>query len=160
MNTLAALLTSPMLAQSDEEAIAVVAVLIGALVGLVIGLAIILLVCFLIYKPYKSVPEAHRQMNPPMVFLLMIPLFGLVWAFFIALKIPASFKSHFDSVGDTSVGDCGKNIGLGWAICSVCSMIPFVNFIAAPASLVLLIIFIVKLFGLSGKIKSAAPVAA
>lgn len=121
-------------------------------VALVIVIAVSALICWLIYKPYSKLPAQFQQMKPGMIFLMMIPFFGLVWAFFIALQVPASFKSYFDSVGDTTVGDAGKGIALAWAICAACSIVPFLNLIAGPASLVLLIIFIVKLFNMAGRV--------
>ena len=97
-----------------------------------------------------------------MIFLLLIPLFNLVWSFFVFQRIPASFKSYFDARGQTDVGDCGKGIGLWLAICMVSSMVPCVNYVAGPASLVLLIIFLIKAFELRGKVMAdtGAPPAA
>lgn len=121
-------------------------------VVLVIFIAIAVLVCWLMYKPYSKLPAEFQQMKPGMIFLMLIPLFGLVWAFFIALQLPASFKSYFDSVGDTTVGEAGKGVALAWAICSACSLIPIVGGLPGLAGLVLLIIFIVKLWGMASRV--------
>ena len=40
-------------------------------------------------------------MEPAMVFLLLIPCFGLVWNFFLYPRLSRSFQKYFQSVGDT-----------------------------------------------------------
>ena len=140
------------------DAVVLIAVLITAVVVLVITIGLMALVSYFVYKPLTKVPEAHREMSPPMAFLLMIPVFGIFWAFMIALKVPASLKSYFDSAGNAAVGDCGKNIGLAWAICSAASLIPFLGAFTGLAALVLLIIFLVKINSLAGQIQQNAVV--
>jgi len=126
------------------------------LVALVVMLAIAIAICFALYTLQKRVPVEHQKIEPKMIWLLLIPLFNLFWNFIVFQRIPESYKSHFDAQGDASVGDCGKSIGLWYAICAACSIVPCVNYITGPASLVLFIIFLVKLFGLRGKIPEAA----
>jgi len=125
-------------------------------VALVIALAVSAVVCYLFYIALKRVPDEHRKMAPGLVWLLMIPFFNLIWNFFVLLRIPDSYKSSFDSVGRTDVGDCGRGIGLAAAICVVCGLIPVVGGLAGLAALVLLIIFFVKIFGLRGQIPAEA----
>jgi hypothetical protein len=84
-------------------------------------------------------------MEPGLVWLLLIPVFNLVWIFFVVLKIPESYQSLFYSRGRTDVGDAGRGLGLAYAICAVvsmgCSIIPCIGGIPALATLVLLILF-------------------
>jgi hypothetical protein len=87
-----------------------------------------------------------------MVWLLLIPCFRLVWNFFVYLQLADSYKAYFASVGRTDVGDCGRGIGLWYAICAACGIIPCVNYLALPAGLVLLIIYLVKATDLKGQI--------
>ena len=148
------------LESGGNAAVGVGFLLVVIAIGLVIGIGIAFLISWLMYKPYSKVPEQFQVMKPGMVFLMMIPLFGLVWSFFIASQLPQSFKAYFDSVGDQTVGDAGKNIGLAWAICAACSIIPIVGGLAGLASLVLLIIFIVKLWGMAGRINDLSQPAA
>ncbi len=140
---------------SGEDAAALAVMLIILFVALLIGLAIAVGICIMLHIIQARVPVEHQKISPGMIWLMLIPLFGLVWNFFVFQRIPDSYQSYFDSVGDESVGDCGKGIGLWYAICAACSIIPCVNYIAGPAALVLLIIFLVKLFGLRGRIPEA-----
>ncbi|MBI5393896.1 MAG: hypothetical protein HZA91_01225 [Verrucomicrobia bacterium] len=126
------------------------------LIGAVIGIAIGVLICWLLFDCCKRIPAQFRKQEPGMVWLLLIPLFNIVWVFFVFPRLSDSLKAYFDSVGKTGVGDCGRQIGFIYAICAVCGMIPFVNCLAGPAALVLLIIYLVKITGLKGQLPPAA----
>ncbi len=141
---------------SGGDAAGLIVMLVFLMVILLISLAITIAICLMLHMVQSRVPVEHQKISPPAIWLLLIPLFGLVWNFFVFQRIPESYKSYFDSVGDTSVGDCGKAVGLWFAICAACSIVPCLNYIAGPASLVLLIIFLVKVFGFRGKIPVSA----
>ena len=117
-----------------------------------ISLAVHVLVCALLSTCYSRIPKQFRKQEPGMVWLLMIPCFNVVWNFFVYLQLADSYKAYFASVGRTDVGDCGKGIGLGYAICAACCIIPCVNYLAGPAALVLLIIYLVKAMDLKNQI--------
>lgn len=110
-----------------------------------VGLAIAILLSYLLYTLYTAVPEQHRVMRPEMVWLLLIPCFGVIWNFWVYPGLSKSFKSYFDSVGDTTVGDCGKALAIWFCVCVFC---------CGPAALVLLIIFMIRAFELKNKIKA------
>jgi hypothetical protein len=138
----------------DAAALAGVLFVVGVVV--VISLAILIVILFLLYGCYARIPERHRQMEPWQVWLLLIPLFNLVWNFFVYPKLGKSYQSYFAEQGRTDVGDCGEQVGLWYAICSALACIPCVNYIAGPAALVLLIIFLVKVLSLKGQIPVGA----
>jgi hypothetical protein len=142
----------------NQQAATFFAVILGVVV---IFFAVILVIygfiCYLISSWLKKVPQQHRKMEPGAVWLLMIPCFWYIWSFFVFLRVPESFKSYFDSQGRTDVGDCGRTLGLAFAICFACTLVPYLNFIAGPASLVLLIINLVKFNELKNKIVAAPP---
>lgn len=133
--------------------------LLGCGVGLVvflffslIFLAVGLLICWLLYDAVRRVPEPYRQIAPPLVFLLLVPLLNLVWLFYVVIKVSQSFQKYFASQQRTDVGDCGYNIGLGWAIASVCSLLPLLHLLAALVALVLMVLYLVKVTQLKGMI--------
>ncbi len=117
-------------------------------------LGIWIAILLLFSKSLASLPEQHRLMPPGHVWLLLIPLFNIVWMFFVFTRIPKSFRSYFSSVGRTDVGDCGEQIGLWYCICAVTSAIPCIGIIPGIASLILLIMFIVKVVDLKGKVST------
>jgi len=122
-----------------------------ALVG---GFAISVAICALLYVCYSRIPVQFRKQEPGLVWLLLIPCFNFVWNFFVYLQLADSYQAYFASVGRTDVGDCGKGIGLGYAICIACCIVPCLNLLAAPAALVLLIIYLVKAMDLKSQIPS------
>jgi hypothetical protein len=138
-----------LLAAADaDEAVAVVSLLavmgVVALVVFVISLAMAVAVCLIVTSALARVPVEHRKMEPGQVWLLLIPCFGLVWNFFVFQRVPDSFRSYFEARGRTEFGDCGRGLGLAYAITAVLCTLPLVNYLAAPACLVLLIVSLVR----------------
>ena len=123
-----------------------------ALTGLAVGIAISIVVILIVQSFYKRIPPEHRRMEPGMVWLLVIPCFGIVWNFFVFLKLSDSFKSYFDSQGVMDVGDCNRTLALAYCITAVLCIVPCLNYIAGPASLVLLVITLVKYNELKNRI--------
>ena len=151
---------------SDEEAaaIAIAAVLLFAGIFLAISLAITIVICILISSAQAKVPAEHQLIAPGYVWLLLIPLFNIIWNFWVFLKVPESFQAAFAAQGRTDVGDCGRGLGMWYAICAAVStvgaFIPLVSCfsgLAGLASLVLLILFLVKIMGLKGQLAVPAP---
>lgn len=138
----------------NEQAMMVFAA-IGAflLVALVIILAVNAVVCWLVASSLARIPAEHRKMEPGQVWLLMIPCWGVVWNFFVFQRVPESFQSYFASIGRQDLGDCGKQIGLWYAICGACAFVPFLGYLAGPAGFVLLILNLVKFNQLKSEIQ-------
>lgn len=114
---------------------------------------VLAVVSFLVYECYQAVPEPHRSLRPARVWLLLIPVLNVAWNFRVFPGLSKSYKSYFDSVGDATVGDCGKQIALWFCAAMVGAFLPFLGRVAAPASLLLLIIYLVKAYELKAKIK-------
>ncbi|MDG2021034.1 MAG: hypothetical protein P8J59_03690 [Phycisphaerales bacterium] len=89
-----------------------------ALVFLGLGLWMI----YLVYRAAASIPAEHRRMEPGLVWLLVIPLFQIFWAFFVASQVPGGFVDAFEERG-LDRGDCGRFKGMAFAICSVAQMV-------------------------------------
>lgn len=123
---------------------------------LVILLVIEAIPAILAYIVLSRIPEQHRKQSPGLVFLLLIPLFSVIWAFFVHPRVAESLKSYYDSLGANLYGDCGKSLALWLCICSVCVFVPFLGMFAGLAALVLLILFYVRAFDLSSKIPKSA----
>lgn len=124
----------------------------GAEIGIIIAfygfiflcmLGIQAVICWFLYRACAGLPEAFRTHGPGMAFLLMIPLFGIVWIFIYTKGLSQGFQRFFSQTG-TLTDDCGEKTGLWWGICSACSIIPCVGGLFGIASLVLLIIYLIK----------------
>lgn len=134
---------------SDTDALAtmlgggclIFALLIGAL-----AIAVVVFYILTMQKALKLAGDRHRKMEPGMVWLMLIPLFNLVWHFFVVKNVSESIKSWAAENGQ-SVDDAGYTIGLVACIANCCGIIPFVNFLAGPVALVCFIIWWVKIAG-------------
>src|SRR5579872_6112282 len=74
--------------------------------------------------------EASRTMQPGMVWLLLVPLFNLIWHFFVVTAMASSLGSEFKRRGMLAPEtEPGKSIGLAMCICGVCGVIPLLNLI-------------------------------
>ncbi len=129
-------------------------------IGLAGGVALTALYIFPLFQLLKRVPPEHRKMEPNMAWLLLIPLFNLVWNFFVYSAISGSYRSYFAEQDRTDVGDCGQSLGLAFCICfcawPVFSFCCCLDFLLIPATLVLWVIYLVKLFGLRNQIPGNA----
>ncbi|MCX8109252.1 MAG: hypothetical protein N3G20_10655, partial [Verrucomicrobiae bacterium] len=105
---------------------------------------------------FRVIPPEHRKMEPTLVWLLLIPCFPIVWNFFVFLRLSDSYLSYFSAQGRTDVGDCGRGLGLGYAICFACSVVPYIGVLAALAAIVLLILYLVKVLQLKRLIIGAS----
>lgn len=104
-----------------------------------------LVVLYLIHDALRRLPARLRRMSPGEVFLTLIPLFGLIWVFIVVDRVSRSFEDYFRERGILSEGDCGRSVGLGWAVTAACMVIPLVGGLAGFAALVLMIVYVVKL---------------
>lgn len=119
-----------------------------------IGLAVHAVVCYLLFVLQKAIPKQHQRIEPPMIWLLVIPLFNLVWNFFVYQQIADSYTSVFASRGQPQRGGAERQLGLAFSICAACSVVPCLGALAALAALVLLIIYLVKMFALKTELET------
>ncbi len=63
-----------------------------------------------------EVPERDRPMQPGMVWLSLIPLFGVVWVFVVALRTADALNNEFDARRLRGGGDHGKTLGIIYAV--------------------------------------------
>ncbi len=93
----------------------------------------------------KCAPGA-RTMEPGMVWLLLIPLFHLIWSFFVVMALAKSLGNEFRRRGIPSPDPLpGQSIGMAMCICGCCSVVPLLNLLAGPAAFVLWVIYWIKI---------------
>ncbi|MFZ0339032.1 MAG: hypothetical protein WAL45_13430 [Terracidiphilus sp.] len=87
-----------------------------------------------------------RAMDPGMVWLLLIPLFNLVWNFIVVMNIAKSLANEYVRRGIPSPEPLpGQSIGLAMSICACCCIIPVLGLLAGLANLVLWVVYWVKI---------------
>jgi len=87
--------------------------------ALTIGLIVlaIMLVPFIFYlltlqKALNRCSPECRAMNPGMVWLMFVPLFNIVWQFFIVLNIAKSLAAEFQKRGIAEDPNPGQTLGM------------------------------------------------
>ena len=81
-----------------------------------------------------------------MVWLLLIPLFNLVWNFFVVIGIANSLANEYVRRGRPSPEPSpGKSIGIAMSVCACCGVIPILGVLAGLAYLVLWVIYWAKI---------------
>ena len=144
------------LAQADVTSAQAAAMKAGFAIGLLIGCAIFL-IPFIFYlltlqKALNRCSPENRAMNPGMVWLTLIPLFGLVWQFFVVINVAKSLGAEFQKRGMAEEPQPGKTLGLVTCILSCCGIIPFLGILCSLGALVCWIIYWVKIAGYSAKL--------
>ncbi len=97
---------------------------------------------FTLQNTMKVISPENRKMPPSNVWLMLIPLFNIVWQFIVVEKIAQSI--YAECVRLNIPVDDNKptySIGLAWNICSLLFFIPFLGGLAA---LVMWILYWVK----------------
>lgn len=113
----------------------------------VIAIAAIMIAIFYLKNLQDVLKECsprNQQVPPGNVWLMLIPLFNIVYPFILYPKISESLKREFEERGSVQEGDYLKNIGLTMAVLNICGFIPVLGNIAGLAGLILLIIYWVK----------------
>lgn len=129
----------------------------AAIIGMVAGIccyaaiaifALAMVIYFLVvsYKALSAVSPENRDMEPGMVFMYLIPIFGpLVWPFFIVFRIASSLQKEFDERGIRSDGgDFGQTLGLWTLILNLVGCV--------PVSIVLAIMWLMKIRGYTAQL--------
>ncbi len=94
----------------------------------------------------------NRTMAPGLVWLQLIPIFNLVWHFFIVINVANSLEKEFEKRGIPIMSKPGRSIGLATCILSVLSIIPLVGILLGIAALICWIIYWVKIADYSSQI--------
>ncbi|MFN0030788.1 MAG: hypothetical protein ACKVOR_01365 [Flavobacteriales bacterium] len=120
------------------------------IVLVVVALFLIPFIFYLItlQNTLKAVRIENRTMPPGQVWLLLIPLFSLVWNFFVVNRVADSLANEYASRGLTPEEiRPGYNVGLAMAILQVCGLIPVLGGFAGLGALICWIIYWVKVAG-------------
>ena len=130
--------------------------MLSILIGLIFLIPIIFFILTL-QRAFERCAPAHRAMTPGLVWLLLIPLFNLIWNFMVVTNLAKSLEREYRSRNIPAQLESAKSIGLAWAILSCCSIIPVLGLLAALAGFVVWIVYWVKIAGLSKAL--LAPIA-
>ncbi|MCW3072675.1 MAG: hypothetical protein JWO44_2565 [Bacteroidetes bacterium] len=114
------------------------------------------LILFLItlQNTFTEISSENRQMPPGQVWLLLIPLFGLIWQFIVVNRLADSLKAEFTKRNIRIEEDRpGSTIGIAYCILNCCSIIPYLGPLAGLAGLICWIIYWTKINGYKKELK-------
>ena len=151
------LLSTFLFAQEAADAVGVVfliIILIIALLPTAAGIGLVVWTFYTYYTGLDVIPPGYRTMEPAMVFLLLIPCFGIVWLFFIVIKIPESFRNYFWATGNHRYGDCGAALGMWYAVLTVVTAIPYLGILAMIPAMICQILFLMKIIEMKKAIEA------
>lgn len=126
----------------------------------VVALAAVIVVAVLYITSLRKALDACspqvRTLSPGLVWLLLIPLFNLIWHFVVVLAISKSLHGEFAARNMEEDPAPGRNVGLALCILSLISGIPhgYFRMPFALAALVCWIIYWVKIAGYSARLRA------
>jgi hypothetical protein len=133
--------------------------MIFGVVGIILLISIIIGIfyCLTLQKALNRCAPQNRAMSPGLVWLYLIPLFNLVWHFFIVINMAKSLHAEFVYRNIVEEQSPGQGIGLATCILNVVGVIPYIGWLPSTAGFVCWIIYWVKIAGFSDKIAVPYP---
>lgn len=120
------------------------------------GLVIMILHLVSMMQALNAVPQPLRRMEPGMVWLNLIPFFGIVWQFMVVNAVADSLRAELTRRNLPRDEDRpGYNAGLISCIMVCCCIIPFVNFIAIIVAIIFRLVHLQKVNGYRRQIEGA-----
>ncbi len=123
-------------------------IVILIVVAVIFGISLIPMIFFLLtlQNTLNAVSFENRKMEPGLVWLSLIPLFGMVWQFIVVDRMAGSLQAEFAKRGiATEEARPGNSIGLAYCILFCCSLIPFLGYITSIAGLICWIIYWIRI---------------
>lgn len=115
----------------------------GIFVVLILAALLLPYIFFLItlQAAFAAIPEPQRKMAPGLVWLNLIPVFSLIWNFFIVINLSESYKQAYAARNTAAPGDCGFALGLAYAILPLTLWIPVLDILCALGLFIVWIIY-------------------
>lgn len=103
-------------------------VILGA--ALIVGFMIAFAYVRTLQRALNKVSPHNRQMEPGMVWLLVVPGFNIIWQFIVAFMLPGSLRREFCERGQDDGSNYGKSLAFSQAILSIAPVLLILYLIA------------------------------
>ncbi len=104
---------------------------------------LIVIPAYILWSGLTRIPEHQREFNPAQVWLVCIPLIGLVFLWiYLPFKIPSALRSSIPAEKIKPSEDFGKLYGMMTAISYTCMYIPFLDMLAIFTTPVLFTLYL------------------
>ncbi len=94
-----------------------------------IGLALGIWFYVVAFQALNAVSPHNRDMEPGMIFMMMIPCFGPIWYFFVIIRIASSLRKEYQERGYQDDGDFGQLLGILSAVIPCAGIITLIMWI-------------------------------
>ena len=123
------------------------------------AIVIVVAVFFLLTlrKALSRCQPQNRAMSPNSVWWMLVPIFNVVWQFYLYIKIAESLEREFQQRSVEVEAKPGRTLGIFAGICSICSVIPVAGMVISLVGFICWVVFWVKVSNLSSQI--ADPIA-
>ena len=132
-------------------------VIVGAITVAVLAVYLIVMIFFLITlrDALRAVSPENRRMEPGQVWLLLIPLFNIIWQFFVVSRVADSLADEFWKRGiHGHEARPGHGVGIAYCVLGLCGWIPFLGTFASLAALICWIVYWVKIANYKSQLQS------
>jgi len=96
-----------------------------------------------------------RSMEPALVWLLLIPLFNMLWHFFVVAAISKSLHAEFITRNISADPKPGRRIGLAMCVLFAVTVIPHLSVPATFLAIICWIVYWVRIAGYSAELRRA-----
>ncbi|RQO31201.1 hypothetical protein DBR32_04325 [Taibaiella sp. KBW10] len=94
------------------------------LIGALIGLTVFIIYLLNLSNTIKAAAVANRQMNPNLVWLLLIPYFGSFWYLYVVNKLSQTIVAEYQSKGQPlPTAKPTYGVGMTYAVLSIISTV-------------------------------------
>ncbi len=141
--------------EADVDSIGAQELMIVMFVGIVLVAALIPMIFYLLtlQRALSRCSPERRAMEPGMVWLMLIPLFNLVWHFFVVSNVAKSLQAEFAKRQIAIDPSPGYSIGLPMCILFACGVIPFLGILASIGGIVCWIMYWVRIAEFSRRLE-------
>ena len=122
---------------------------------IVFGIILIPAIFYLItlQNTLKAVSPENRKMEPGMVWLLLIPLFNIIWNFIVVNRMADSIQAELQKKGAGVTERPAYNVGIAMCIIGCVTWIPVVGGLVSIVGLICWIIYWIKIAEFKKKIE-------
>lgn len=132
---------TPLLLQSTiEKNETAAAVLLFGIIFIIVLIPFIFFILTL-QNTLKELQAENRKMKPSHTWLMLIPLFGSIWTFYVVKQVSESLEAEYNTRNIPHKPKPGYNVGLAFAITGVLIYSPFFTGIISLANIVLFIAY-------------------
>ncbi len=120
------------------------------------ALSLIPLIFYLttLHRALDRCSPANRALSPYLVWLMVIPLFNVLWHFVVVMSLSKSLRREFEHRGMNESTAPGRDVGLAMCILFIAGLIPSLYFLLI-VSILCWIVYWHRISGYAAKLQPA-----